>query len=205
MIAAIVLAAGRSSRVGRPKALLPVEGETFVSRIVGTLARGGADEVFVVAGPGGETDIRSALQGATSPVTIVTNPAPERGHLSSLVTGLDTLAQRQVEAVLVTLVDLPLLSETTVRAVIDAYHHHDRPSIVRATYRGAHGHPVLFDRSIFDELRAADPDVGAREVTHRHAASICNVEVDDPGLANDVDTWSDYERVIAALRTSSSG
>jgi molybdenum cofactor cytidylyltransferase len=196
VICAVVLAAGRSSRVGRPKALLPVEGDTFVSRIVRTLARGGADEVIVVAGPGGEADIRSALQGTDGPVTIVTNPAPERGQLSSLLAALDTLAQRQVEAVLVTLVDLPLLSETTVRAVIDAYRRHNRPSIARATYRGAHGHPVLFDRSIFDELRAADPEAGAREVTHRHAASICNVEVDDPGLANDVDTWSDYERLI---------
>ena len=146
--------------------------------------------------PGAETDIRSALQGTDGPVTIVTNPAPERGQLSSLIAALDTLAQRQVEAVLVTLVDLPLLSETTVRAVIDAYRRHNRPAIARATYRGTHGHPVLFDRSIFDELRAADPEVGAREVTHRHAASICNVDVDDPGLANDVDTWSDYERLI---------
>ena len=196
MICAVVLAAGRSSRVGRPKALLPVEGDTFVSRIVKTLARGGADEVIVVVSPGGEADIQSALQGTNAPVTIVTNRAPERGQLSSLIAALDSLAQRQVEAVLVTLVDLPLLSETTVRAVIDAYRQNNRPSIARATYRGAHGHPVLFDRSIFDELRAADPEVGAREVTHRHAAGICNVEVDDPGLANDVDTWSDYERLI---------
>ena len=196
MIVAVVLAAGRSSRLGTPKAVLPVQGSTFVARIVSTLISGGVDQVAVVTAPGFESAIDDAVRGATPRVVILTNPAPERGQLSSLLTALDATGDRPVEAVLVTPVDLPLLSDRTVRAVIDAYRAAPNKRIVRATYRGEHGHPVLFDRSMFDELRRASPEVGAREITQRHAESICNVEVDDPGLVNDVDTWADYERLI---------
>ena len=199
MIVAVVLAAGRSARLGTPKALLPIAESTFIARIVSTLVRGGADQTLVVTAPGFESQIRSALQGVATAATIVTNPAPERGQLSSLLTALDGMGGR-VDAMLVTLVDLPMLSERTVRAVIDAYRDTPGQSIVRATYRGEHGHPVLFDRRVFDELRGASPDVGAREVTQRHAASIRNVEVDDPGLLYDVDTWADYQRLIGEGR-----
>jgi molybdenum cofactor cytidylyltransferase len=99
-----------------------------------------------------------------------------------------------LEAVLVTLVDVPLVSERTVRAVIGMWGE-TRAPIVRPARGPVHGHPVLFDRSVFEELRAANPAMGAKPVIRRHAARIVDVPVDDDGAFLDLDTWEEYERV----------
>ena len=89
--------------------------------------------------------------------------------------------------------DAPLVSAATVRALLSRVPRSAAP-IVRATYRGRHGHPVVFKRELFDALRRADLAIGAKAVLRAHA--IDDVEVDDPGVAEDVDTPEDYRRVI---------
>ena len=102
-----------------------------------------------------------------------------------------------VDAVLVHLVDAPLVRPETARAVLDAYFRTHAP-IVRPAVGGRHGPPVLFARSVFDQLRRADPGVGARGVVQAHAADVCNVPVDDEGACRDIDTQEDYANLACA-------
>ena len=181
---------------GRPKALLPTGhgDETFLDRIVAALREGGVDDVVVVAGYHQEA-IGRAADLMAAPVRVLHNPAPDRGQLSTLLVALNAIDQPGVQAMLVTLVDLPLVSSATVQAVLEGYRRTGAP-IVRPTHDGRHGHPVLFDRSLFDELRCADPKQGAKPVVRAHAAAGLEIEIADEGAFVDVDTPEDYERLF---------
>jgi molybdenum cofactor cytidylyltransferase len=199
MIPAVVLAAGKSSRMGRTKALLPIgaSGETFLTRIIRVLREGGAEAIVVVIG-GDAAAVRASLPREDASITAVDNPNYEQGQLSSLLVGLAAVEQRHesVKAVMVTLVDLPLISASTVRSVLDAYRAKPGAPLVRPRRGNRHGHPVIFGHSIFGELRRADPSMGAKSVVHAHAAEEVNVDVDDEGAFIDIDTPEDYERFI---------
>ena len=197
MIPGVVLAGGASSRMGgRPKALLPTGhgDETFLSRIVSTLVEGGVDDVVVVAGYHEEAIARAADR-MVAHVRVLRNPNPERGQLSSLLVALRAIDHPGVRAMVVTLVDLPLVSSATVRAVLDGYWRAGAP-IVRPARAGRHGHPVLFDHSLFEELRRADAEQGAKPVVRAHAAEGLEIETEDEGAFADVDTPEDYERMF---------
>lgn len=196
MISAIVLAAGASSRMGQAKAALPLgrTGETVVGRVVTTLLAGGIPTVVVVAGAHIDA-VRHAMPPHEPRARVIEHPGWEHGQLSSLIAGLDAIDDPLLEAAMVTLVDVPLVSATTVAAVISAWRT-SRAPIVRPANGDRHGHPVIFDRAVFDALRAADPNVGAKAVFNAHRARIVNVEVNDPGAFEDIDTPGDYARVI---------
>ena len=193
MLVAIVLAAGESTRMGRPKALLPdPDGRPFVARLVRTLVDAGVRDVIVVTGSE-HAGIAAALTADRLPVapTLVNNPDPSRGQLSSLWAGLDAAAPG-AEAALVTLVDVPMVRPATVRRVIEVWTD-TRAPIVRPAIGERHGHPVLFDGALFDELRRAPLAGGAKTVVRAHAARVVNVPVDDEGCLVDVDTPGEYE------------
>ena len=196
LIAALVLAAGASSRMGRPKAALPLGPGlgTVLSRGVATLLAAGVPRVVVVAGAHPDA-VRDALDGTDARVSVVDNPAWAVGQLSSLIRGLDAVDDGRLDAVLMTLVDVPLVAPATVRHLIDTWRE-TRAPIVRPARGDTHGHPVLFDRSIFAELRAADPTRGAKPVVHAHAHEIINVAVGDEGAFLDLDTPEDYARAL---------
>ena len=194
LVAAIILAAGDSTRMGRPKALLAdPEGRPFVARLVRTCAVAGCSPIVVVTGRD-HAAVAEALAADRLPVNpvVVNNPAPARGQLSSLWIGLDAVGSPESEAALVTLVDVPMVSPATVRQVIDAWRQRRAP-IVRPAMGGRHGHPVLFDRMVFDELRRAPLADGAKAVVRAHAGRLVNVPVDDDGCLVDVDTPDEYE------------
>jgi molybdenum cofactor cytidylyltransferase len=193
-VAAIVLAAGASVRMGRSKALLRVEGRTFVRRILQTLHEGGIDEVAVVLRPQHFEAVAEVTAGAGR---VVVNPRPDEGQLSSLIAGLDAIDVPGVDAVLVTLVDVPLIQPSTVRALVTRAAT-SSAAVLRAVYRGAHGHPVIFKRDLFAQLRAADPAIGAKAVLR--SVRVEDVEVDDPHVIRDVDTPDEYERLIQRPR-----
>src|SRR5436190_18514922 len=152
MIPAIVLTAGRSTRMGRPKALLPIAGgDTFLSRIVRTLHDAEVDDVVVVIGYEPE-EIVADVERRRLAVRFAFNPDFDKGQLSSLVAGLNVIDRPGVAACLVTLVDVPLVSPATVRAVIDRYRA-TRALVVRPVAGARHGHPLLVDRALFDRFR----------------------------------------------------
>jgi molybdenum cofactor cytidylyltransferase len=190
MVPGIVLAAGASSRMGVPKPLLTLGDRTFLARILEAFRDGGVASAVVVVRPG--------LAGLTGEVDrvgfgrVVENPQPDAGQLSSLLVGLDAVDTPEVTGVLVTLVDVPLVSAVTVRAVLGQAGN-SRAPILRAVHRGRHGHPVLFQRAIFDALRQADPNLGAKAVLRSHPVE--DVEVGDAGIAEDIDTPEDYARL----------
>ena len=197
MLAAIILAAGDSTRMGRPKALLPdPDGRPFVARLARTFVAAGVPQVIVVTGSL-HAQIAAALAADDLPATpqLVNNPQPALGQVSSLWMGLDAAITLGVDGVLMTLVDIPLVRPSTVQKVIDAWTM-TRAPIVRPAVGDRHGHPVLFDRSVFDALRHAPITEGARAVVHANADRIVNVQVDDEGCLIDVDTPADYDAVI---------
>jgi len=198
MVVGIVLAAGASSRMGRPKALLPIGGDTFVTRVCRTLLEAGVDDLLVVSGAEHDA-VAAALSRAGLPARIVENPRREEGQLSSVLAGLAVADRPGVDAVLVHLVDAPLVRPDTARAVLDAFQRTHAP-IVRPAVGGRHGHPVLFARRLFDELRRADPSVGAKAVVRAHAAEICDVPVDDEGACQDIDTPEEFARLASRPR-----
>ena len=189
-LGAIVLAAGASSRMGRPKALLPLAGAgTFVERIHRTLRDAGLDPVVVVGRPELEHSLRTLLSTAA---VVAVNHTPDRGQLSSLLVGLDALGWPG--AALVTLVDLPLVRVDTVNALVSAWACSGAP-LVRPVTRGRHGHPVVLGAPLLAALAGADLHTGAKPIIHRFAAQSLDVAVDDPGTLDDVDTPEDLARL----------
>jgi len=195
VIPAIVLAAGRSSRMGRAKAALPAgDGHTFLTRIVRTFLDAGVDDVIVVVGHDAAL-IAQSFSGSGLPARFVVNREYDRGQLSSLLAGLHAIDRPGVSAVLVTLVDVPLVSAATVRAVIDSYRVTHAP-IVRPTSGNRHGHPLLIDRSVFTALRHADPAAGAKPIVRAHATPAGDIPIDDEGAFTDIDTDEEYQRLV---------
>ncbi len=182
--------------MGQAKAAMPFgqTGETVLSRIVSTILSGGVPEVVVVAGAHIDA-VRHAMPRNEPRVRVVEHPGWEQGQLSSLLAGLDAVEAPLLEAVMVTPVDVPLVTPFTVAAVVSAWRR-TRAPIVRPADGDRHGHPVMFDRAVFAELRAADPRIGAKAVFATYRDRVVNVEVKDSGAFEDIDTPEDYERLI---------
>lgn len=196
MIPAVVLAAGRSTRMGRPKATLPIDDrDTFLSRIVRTLLEADVDDVVLVLGHEAEA-IADTFAESGLAARIAVNHDYDRGQLSSLQAGLALIDRPGVAAALVTLVDVPLVSSATVRRVLERYRE-TRAPIVRPTHGDRHGHPLLIDRSLFAALRAADPAAGAKPIVRAHVSPAGEVVVDDEGAFCDIDTPEEYRRVVS--------
>jgi molybdenum cofactor cytidylyltransferase len=195
VIPALVLAAGRSERMGRPKALLPagLNAGTFASVLIQSLRAGGVEDVLVVGRPEDAALHDEALRCGAR---FVQNPDADRGQLSSLLAGLNVADRPGVAGVLVMPVDIPLVRPDTIARVKAAFLS-GHPPIARAVHQGRHGHPVIFGRPVFDALRHADAGVGAKAVLHDNAAALLNVEVDDEAVLRDVDTPDDYRALFS--------
>ena len=187
--------------MGSPKALLrDSDDRPFVARIARTLLAAGLDDVVVVTGSHHEAiDTTLSMDGLAERVRLVRNPDASRGQLSSIWIGLDARSPR-AEGLLLTLVDVPRITTETVSAVVDAWRRTKAP-IVRPIVDGRRGHPVIFDSQVFDELRAAPLDAGARTVVRAHWHDAVDVPVEDRECLIDVDTPADYERLLRGGHT----
>jgi molybdenum cofactor cytidylyltransferase len=184
-----MLAAGESRRMGYPKPLLKIAGQTFIERIAETMLAV-VPRLVIVLGAHGER-IRSAIP-RDKRIVIVENPNYSRGQLSSLKLGLSAL-QPDSKGALVHLGDHPMVRIETFQAIVESYNQLDKP-IVIARHEGHRGHPVIFDHAIFAELQSAPEEEGARHVVNADASRIAYVDLDDPGINFDLDTPSDLAR-----------
>jgi CTP:molybdopterin cytidylyltransferase MocA len=183
-IAGLLLAAGEGSRLGRPKALVEIEGRTLAERGVHLLRGGGTDPVIVVTG---------AVAVNLAGVVVVHNPDWRSGMGSSLRAGLATLPPES-EAVVVALVDQPLIGPAAVRRLIAAFG--EGSGLVVAGYGGKRRNPVLIPRRYWAEVAAAaEADLGARGFLRAHQELITIVECGDIGRPDDLDTEDDLRRI----------
>lgn len=197
VVSAVILAAGLSTRMGgRSKALLPIgDADTFVTHIAKTLRDAQVNDIVVVVGHEAAA-VRQAVEASGIDTRIVENRRYREGQFSSILAGLDAVSRPGVDATLLALVDAPLFASTTARALVERFEA-TRAPVVRAVRGAEHGHPVVIGAPLFDEIRRADPSLGAKPVIRRHASELGDVPVDDPGAFDDIDTPSDYARLVA--------
>ena len=193
-LAGIVLAAGRSARMGSPKALLDFLGLPFVVRILEALEALEVKTRVVVLGPDAPR-IQPVLAGHDC--IIVENPEPETGPIASLRGALRSLQPLQPTAVLVWPVDLPHVRVATVERVLEA-HRRTKGHIVVPTLGERRGHPVIWGSQLFEELlqNPAATREGARATLHQHEREVISVPVDDPAVIDQINTPDDYERLV---------
>jgi molybdenum cofactor cytidylyltransferase len=194
-LAAVVLAAGLSRRMGRAKLLLIVEGRAVVRMAVDNVLAGGIERIVVVSGAEHEA-IAHALAGL--PVRFAVNPNPEAGQGSSIAVGIAALPER-VEAALIVLGDQPFLSPEVIPSLAAALARTGLP-IVAPRYRDGRGNPVLFARAVFPELLRLAGDRGARAVIERDPSRVAVVDF-ETSMPADIDTPEDYERLRRRGRT----
>lgn len=193
MISGIVLAAGRSARLGRPKQTLLLDGLPLLSHVLRAARASSLDEVVLVLGHDADKIASAAGDWGQR---VVVNPDFAAGQSTSIQAGLAAL-HSDAEAALVLIGDQPDVGPDVIDAVIQAYHVSGAP-IVQPVYRGLPGNPVLFRRDLFPELAGVTGDEGGRSIVRAHAADVVAVSIADRSLPRDVDTEEDYAALRAA-------
>lgn len=191
-MAALILAAGESRRMGSPKPLLAFRGSTFLQHMVEEFRASRANPVIVVLGHDADRIERAVALGDAR---LVVNAEYRHGMLSSIRTGLQALVDSGVDGVLVCPVDHPKVDSVLIDRLIEQFEATGRP-VVLPVHHGRRGHPVLFSRSVFDELMVAPDSVGARQVVWDHADEVLEVVMEHPSANVDVDTPEEYRKHI---------
>lgn len=188
MISAIVLAAGKSERMGgRPKALLHLHGRTFLENILDAISRSSLIQFTVVV----VGHHREEIERAVSFRPMVFNPDYEQGMITSLQTGIRALPEG-VDGTFLFLVDHPVVEPETI-AALAAQARPDR--IVLPAFEGRRGHPVFFGAQILKELLSLPPALGANAVVRKDPARVIEVPVNAPGILVDVDTPEQFHKL----------
>jgi len=189
MICAVVLAAGRSERMGTQKLLLPLGGKPVIARIVDELSRSRVEEILVVTGHDRDR-LHKALAGWR--VQFVANPDPDSDMLHSVRCGLRALP-RHCEAVFVVLGDQPGITRKLLDELIRCFRQNNSKIIV-PTRDGHRGHPVLFSSQHFKELLDGYEHNGLRGFLNAHSKGVLRVPISDLNALDDMDTPADYQR-----------
>ena len=194
MIAAVILAAGASSRMGAIKALLALDGETLVARVVRLAREGGAEEVIAVLGPPHGERIAAALPAG---LTVAWNSDPSRGMLSSVQAALPGLLglPRPATGALIWPVDVPLVAPLTVQRLLAA----ELTRLTAPCYQDRGGHPLWLPAALFAEVLALAPTASLRQLRQKHP--MVRLPVDDPGVLRDLDTPAEFARALAEQLT----
>ena len=200
-VAGVILAAGKSERMGSPKSLLRIGNTTFLEHIDLQARSGGLSPVRIVLGHDAEKITQALPQLADR---IVLNPYYELGQLSSLVRGLEAIESSLIDGLMVLLVDHPFVTTGLIRTLVRAFSSGTHLVII-PTFQGRRGHPVIFDRALFAELKGIPPCQGAAEVVRGHGDGVLHVEVENEGVLIDIDTPEVYrlhERKLAEFTTN---
>jgi molybdenum cofactor cytidylyltransferase len=186
MLAAVILSAGASSRMGSPKALLAYQGRPFLEHLLEVTAHREIGVRRVVLGADAEP-ISKAVQ--LKPEEIVINEDWEKGQLTSIQAALRSLPPG-TEGMVLCLIDHPLISADLVQELIELYHKSGKP-IVLPLYEGRRGHPVIFSAALYEELLHAPLETGARAVVWAHSRDVEELRTNEEGCVlnlNDPDT-----------------
>jgi molybdenum cofactor cytidylyltransferase len=178
MLAAVILAAGESRRMGEAKALLPYQGLTFVEHLLAATRHPHVGFTRVVLGAHAE-EIRGKLK--VDPATLLVNPDWPKGQLSSLQAAIRSLPPQMTAGLILCPIDHPLVTPHLIAELISAFEASGR-SIVLPTFNGRRGHPVIFRSTLYDELLTASPEVGARQIVWAHADDIKEVPTEEEGV-----------------------
>lgn len=191
MIWAMILAAGESKRMGKPKLLLPFGDKTIIETIVETVVSSKVEKTLVILGSD-RKKIEERIKNY--PVKIVYNRDFRSGMLSSVQCGFRALPE-EIRAVLVVLGDQPKISTIVINKLIDAYKSSGK-GIVLPVYKKERGHPVLIDVKYGEEVENLSPEIGLRGTVYNHPEDILEVEVETPSIFQDIDYESDYKREL---------
>jgi CTP:molybdopterin cytidylyltransferase MocA len=189
MLAAAILSAGESRRMGTPKALLPYRGGTFLEHLIEVTRHPRIGLTRIVLGAGADA-IREKLQLNADTVSIVLNKEWKAGQLSSIQAAVRSLAACQTEGLILCPVDHPLVSAKLVARLIEEFDASGKVVVLPA-YHGRRGHPLIFRAALYDELLTASLEVGARQVVWNHANDVLEVPTDEEGVVlnlNDPET-----------------
>jgi len=192
LLAAVILSAGASSRMGRPKALLPYREGTFLEHLIEVTRHPRIGVTRVVLGAGAEV-IQTIAK--LDPAIVVLNPAWEHGQLSSICAGLRSLEGIDTDGIVLCPVDHPFVSAPLVSELIERFYE-DKKAIVLPTYIGRRGHPVIFSAALYGELLAAPADKGARAVVWAHAADVLEVPTAEEGVVLNINDPDMLKRAI---------
>jgi molybdenum cofactor cytidylyltransferase len=192
-VAAVVLAAGMSRRMGTAKQLLRIGDDTILERTLKNVRASNASEVILVLGHAAD-EVQKTI--ATEGLKVVINADYQQGMGTSLRSGLAALSTGATAALIV-LADQPFVTSETLNRLIEC-HQKRKPQIILPMYQGFRGNPVLLDRSVFAEVQALKGDVGCRGIFGDHTEDILKLPVDDPGILLDIDSQDDLESLHAA-------
>ena len=193
-VAAILLAAGRSRRMGAFKPLLSFGDKTVVEHCVKNLRNAGLEQIIVVVGHRA-ADVRKQLQDFD--LMFALNPDPESEMSVSIACGVESVS-RGTKAALIALVDHPAVPSDVTKLLIEQWRL--GPSrIIQPEYQGHGGHPVLIDLAYRDELLNLDPRRGLRTLFDQHRDEVLRLTVESPFVARDMDTWEDYVGLHVAV------
>jgi molybdenum cofactor cytidylyltransferase len=197
----VILAAGQSSRMGRPKALLPWRQGSFLSSAILALSPF-SDLVIVVAGSNAE-ELRPTVDSLGA--FLIVNPEPERGQFSSLQVGLQEILNRGRDSAIVTLVDRPAPELATVSLLRDQFllRINEGAWALIPSFQGKHGHPIFLTRELIGAFIGAPATSNAREIEHQHQDRLLYAEVNDPLVAANIDTPDDYQKLLGAATSLS--
>lgn len=195
MLAAAILSAGESRRMGSPKALIPYRGHTFLEHLieVTTHPRIGMRRVVLGAGADG---IREKL--SLDPAIVAINENWRQGQLSSIQTAVRSLPSGETEGLILCPVDHPLVSAELVARLIAAFDSSGK-LIVLPTFRGKRGHPLIFRANLYEEILAASPEVGARQVVWNHAPDLLEVPTEEEGVVLNLNSPDVLEKALKGL------
>ena len=189
MIAATILSAGDSARMGYPKALLEFRGRTFLQSILEASAALGIQRRIVVLGPSGDKILKNH---DLDDVTVVWTEKFKAGPIGSIRAAIREIQPHPVEGLLVWPVDMPHVTIATVELLLDGFRA-GRSAIAVPTFEGKGGHPVIFGRAVFEELLDTPDGEGAKPVVRADPGRVLKVEVDDPAVVEDLNTPSEYQ------------
>jgi molybdenum cofactor cytidylyltransferase len=200
-VAGIILAAGTSTRMGRPKQLLPVHGQTLLGRLVDESLRSDLDKVILVLGHHAKR-ISAALENILRhpKLQVIENRLYKKGISTSITAGLSK-AEEDHDHVMILLADMPHINAGLINFLLQRFLNSRLP-LGAVRIKGKRSHPAIFSRKLYHELHQLNGDVGAKDLFLRYSGQVCLVEPEDFYDDRDIDTWEDYVRHRESLKNN---